>query len=441
MIKTNIRLLAFGLILVIFSACNQPKEQPKQKVITEEETIEKYRFPAEFEPHQAVWVGWSTYENKKGYSTRDLHLNIIKELMPFVNVKIAVQDSTEIMKVKELLVEKDIAEKNISFMIVPHADIWFRDMGPNFLVSPGMKHKIADFNFNVWGYETPDTKGAVIEEKVDEKIAKLLNLEIVSTNVISEGGNREFDGKGTMITTESVELQRNPQMTKSELETEYKRVLGVEKIIWLKRGLYEDDFTFDGLLPGPDDKKSAYTVITTGGHIDEFCRIVAPNKILLAEVSDEKADKDPIAKENKKRLDENYEILKNSTDVNGKPFEIIRIPLPETIYDTLSPGDGVYDYIADLEYKDGSVFPKGEKVTVIPAASYLNFLITNGVVLAQKYWKPGLPESIKERDNEAQTILQKVFPKRKIIMLDAMAANIGGGGIHCITQQEPVLSK
>jgi agmatine deiminase len=107
-------------------------------------------------------------------------------------------------------------------------------MGPNFLVTNDNKLKVADFNFNVWGYEDPSSEGSKMEEEVDRDIANAMKLDVISTRIISEGGNREFNGKGVMLVTKYVETQRNPGKTLEELETEYKRVLGVEKIIWLE---------------------------------------------------------------------------------------------------------------------------------------------------------------------------------------------------------------
>jgi agmatine deiminase len=106
--------------------------------------------------------------------------------------------------------------------------------------------------------------------------------------------------------------------------------------------------------------------------------------------------------------------------------------------DTMRPGDGVYDIIADFTYQDGSKFPKGSPVLVMPAASYLNFLIANGCVLIPRYWKPGMDDRIRERDSSVLQIFQSVFPDKKIIQLNALAVNLGGGGIHCITMNEPV---
>ena len=308
-------------------------------------------------------------------------------------------------------------------------------MGPVFVEDSLGRKVIADFNFDAWGYGDTTEIDTQTEEKYDERIGDHLGIPIISTSMISEGGDREVNGEGTLIVVEAVEMGRNPNMNKEEMEIEFQRMLGVTKVIWLKEGLKEDDHTFRGPIETQDGRK-AYTVITTNGHIDEFARFVNDSTILLAQVDPADMD-DPIGKENHRRMEENYNILKKAVDQDGKPFNIVRIPLPQTILGEMKPGDSVYDYISTLEYEDGSTFPVGEPVTVVAAASYLNFLITDQVVLGQKYWREGLDEAIKKRDEKAAQILQKVFPARKVIMLDALAINFGGGGIHCISMQEP----
>jgi len=366
-------------------------------------------------------------------------MNIIEELAPYVKVSLGAQDEREIEKIEQTLKENNIPDQHVTYYVVPHNDIWTRDMGPIFLKSNTGKLAIVDFNFNVWGYEDASSQGSKVEERVDRIIGNLLKLPTIKTNLISEGGNREFNGKGTLMVTEAVELQRNPNMTRDEIENEFKRLFNVTKVIWLKKGLYEDDLTFMGPLPGRDGEKNVYTVITTGGHIDIYARFANPNTILLAEVSKEEAAKDPIAKVNRERIEENYQILKSATDQDGNPFNIVRIPLPDLIFDTLAPGDGVYDYIKNLKYLNGSTFPDGEEIKVVLATSYLNFLVTNGVVLGSSYWLPGRPESMKIKDAQAKQILESVFPDREIILINTENINIGGGGIHCITQQQPAL--
>ena len=194
----------------------------------------------------------------------------------------------------------------------------------------------------------------------------------------------------------------------------------------------EDELTFRGRLPG-----DVYTVITTGGHVDEFARFADPETILLAEITEEERRTDPIAAISHERLEESFRRLRAATDQDGNPFRIVRMPVPDSLFDTMRKGDGVFDYIQPLDYEDGSRIDPDDEIRVIAAASYLNFQITNGLVLAQKYWKPGMPETVRAKDERALAILADVFPGREVLPLDAMAVNLGGGGIHCILQQEP----
>jgi agmatine deiminase len=182
--------------------------------------------------------------------------------------------------------------------------------------------------------------------------------------------------------------------------------------------------------------KAYYTLLTTNGHIDEFCRWVNDSTVLLARVPRSEM-KNPIDRENNRRMEENYAILRQATDQNGKKIKIIRMPTPKLVYSTMKPQDGVYDIIAAMDFRDKTKFPKEKTINVVAAASYLNFLIVNDLVVAQKYWKPGLSAEIQQQDNVALTILQGVFPNKKIIMIDALSVNLGGGGLHCITMNQP----
>jgi agmatine deiminase len=174
--------------------------------------------------------------------------------------------------------------------------------------------------------------------------------------------------------------------------------------------------------------------------VDEYCRFVSPDTILLAEVTEKEAAGDPVAAENRLRLEENYKILKNAVDQDGRPFKIVRIPVPDMIYFTATPADEAYFSLSSFYYSmDGTSFPYGDPVTVVPATSYCNFLITNNLVLGQKYFVEGsgMPDSVKAKDKKAEEILRALFPDRKVVMVNAIPVNFGGGGIHCLTQQEP----
>lgn len=162
---------------------------------------------------------------------------------------------------------------------------------------------------------------------------------------------------------------------------------------------------------------------------------------LLAEVSDKEAEELESARITKNRLDCAFEMLSAQTDGNGDSFTIIRIPCPTPIYITAVPGDGIYEaweYFKVTEnicdtLHDGTPFPTG-KIKMQPALSYCNFLIANGVVLGQKYWKEGVCDAVREKDEAAQKILESIFPDRKVIMIHTTALNLLGGGIHCITK-------
>ena len=398
----------------------------------ENSPAESFVFPAEFEPHRALWMAWPTYENKRGLPTEPLLIEIIRATVGRVSIELLAQDDAEADRIRTRFRQEGVPHGHVAIHAVPHGDIWMRDMGPIFVRGDRGGLRVVDFGFNMWGYESPDSPNSRLEEAVDRHVAELLGLEVEKSTLISEGGSREFNGRGVMLAVEAVELQRNPGWTLEAMDEEFRRTLGVSKVIWLAEGMAEDELTFRGRLPG-----DVYTVITTGGHVDEFARFADPETILLAEITEEERRTDPIAAISHERLEESFRRLSAATDQDGNPFRIVRVPAPDSLFDTMRAGDGVFDYIQPLEYEDGTSIEPDEEIKVVAAASYLNFQVTNGLVLAQKYWKPGMPESLRDKDERALAILREVFPGREVLPLDAMAVNLGGGGIHCILQQEP----
>ncbi|MDL2239986.1 agmatine deiminase family protein, partial [Bacteroidales bacterium OttesenSCG-928-L14] len=401
--------------LLITISCSSPKRAENLYVINQ---------PAEFDTQEALWLIWPSTDYKEGESVEKVMLSIIEAIAGEEKIVITCKDVALLNHAKEVLKNHFGELKNLTLLELPNNDIWARDMGPIFVRTNQNTMAIADFNFNSWGYTDTLDADTKIEEMYDERVAKRINLPVISSSMISEGGNREVNGKGTLMTTEHVEQGRNPNLTKNEMEAEYKRLLGVKKIIWLKKGLVEDDHTFLGPITTSDGLK-AYTVITTNGHIDEFARFVNDSTILLAQVDSTDLE-NSIALENHKRIEENYKILSEATDQDGKRFTIIRMPLASTIYSTMKPGDYVYESIKTLDYLDGSTFPDGDTINVIAALSYLNFIITNKVIIGQTCWREGMPNELKEKDEKAAQILQSVFPNRKVIMIDALAVNLGG---------------
>jgi agmatine deiminase len=388
--------------------------------------------PGEFESMASIWMAYPVYENIQGRPSQTVQAEMIEALAPHINVDLMVQDETEQQQVEQWLLGMNLPPDRVRLHIVPHTDLWVRDMGPIFLKNPQGQMKIADFGFNTWSYSDPASELATIDESVDRLVARERELPIVRSSLISEGGNREFNGKGTLMVTEAVELQRNPGMTKDEIEAEFKRVFNVEKVIWLKQGLADDDLSYKGKLPG-----DVFTVLTTGGHIDEFARFVNPNTILLAQVTRKERDKDPIARITYERMEENFRILRSATDRDGKPFNIVRMPIPVPIYEMMDGNDEVYKQLKELTYEDGTVISEGSTIKTILAASYLNYVVANDVVLIPAYWQEGRPEIFRQKDRAAKRIFERVFPDRQIVSINPENINAGGGGMHCITQQMP----
>ena len=397
-----------------------------------------FRQPAEYEPMEAVWLLWPRYDHIEGMPNSKVSLDIIAALSPFVKINLVVANDSVRASVQSLLPADLLEYGNVTLYTLPYNEFWTRDMGPVFVVGSDKKMHIADFSFNGWG-TMPETDSLNVEnELLDENVAVALKLPILSTSIVSEGGDREINSKGTLIVSEVVEQGRNTTKTLAEIETAFKNILGAKKIIWLKKGLYEDDHTHLGPINGPNGQK-LYTVLTTNGHVDEYVRWANDSTILLAAVDSADLEHDPIARENAKRLEENYQILRSATDQDGHPLHIIRVPLPRLITGTLRPGDGVYELIKEMDFKDGSKFPTGKPIKAVAAASYLNFLIANGVILMPKYGKPGGDLATLKCDAAAQAALQRAFPDHKIVGIDALAVNWGGGGIHCITMNQPAL--
>ncbi len=424
----KIALLLFTATLLF--SCADAKKETNLVVLNQ---------PAEFDKQEALWLIWPPRNHKESESVEAVTLSIIEAINGTSDIVITCMNKELLYQAQETIKKRFGNQPRLTLLEIPSIEIWARDMGPIFVKTNQKTMAIADFNFNSWGYADTLNVDTKTEEKYDERVAKHFNLPVISSAMISEGGNRELNGKGTLISTETVEMGRNPNMTKKEMEAEYKRLLGIKKVIWLKKGLVEDDHTFLGPITTSDGTK-AYTVVTTNGHVDEFVRFVNDSTILLAQI-DKSELNDPIAFENNKRMEENYKILSKATDQDGKPFTIIRMPLPGTIYNTLQPGDYVYDFIKTLDYKDGNKFPAGKTVKVMAALSYLNFINTNKVIIGQSIWREGMPVALKLKDEKAAQVLKAAFPDRKVIMIDALAVNLGGGGIHCISMQQPALSK
>jgi agmatine deiminase len=239
-----------------------------------------------------------------------------------------------------------------------------------------------------------------------------------------------------LILCEAVALTRNPGKTKAELEVEFKKVLGVTNVIWMKQGL-ADDPNWSRRIDG------RYYGWGTGGHTDEFVRFADPNTILLAWVDESEKDLNPVNRINYERMSENLRILESSKDQDGKPFTVIKVPLPDLVTQSLLVVDSLRGRDEEKFTAANYYLPKerpqvGDSIYRVPASSYLNYLVTNGLVVLPTYTNVGTSN---EKEAKVISIFQKLYPERKVVTIDFMPQNWSGGGIHCSTQQQPSLNR
>jgi len=307
-------------------------------------------------------------------------------------------------------------------------DFWFRDPGPVFLRRRDGGLAIADFLYSNYSNVEPDSfsEKALAHEQIDEDVADRLNLPTVESGLVMEGGSIEVNGKGTLILSE-LTRRRNPHLSREEIEYDLKLTLGQTHVIWLGEGLAEDPQNLQRIVDG-------YYGFGTGGHTDEFVRFLDGRTVLLAWVNEEKRHDNLINEINYERMAHNFEILSRSTDQDGNAIEIIRVPLPEIDLEevTITEDDVVWFQKSD------STLRVGDTIRMPAASSYLNYVVTNGVVLLPRYWREGKTDSQREMDEEVLRLFVSMFDGREIVQIDPLELNRGGGGMHCITQQQPI---
>jgi agmatine deiminase len=335
-----------------------------------------YSMPAEWSRHRATWLSWP--HNRETWPTqlekvREVWLKMAQLLSPYEQVCLLVNDEPARQEVSGLLKKAGATLDSISIFQIPTVDVWMRDYGPTFITN-NAQLAFNDWIFNGWGRKY---KSYEEDDRVAEEIAALLRVPVFNHSVILEGGSIEVNGRGTCLTTEQCLLNenRNPHMSRGEIEVFLKESLGLNHVIWLGEGIVGDD---------------------TDGHIDDIARFVNPTTVVCIEETNSKDD-------NYSLLHENVERLQQARDQDGAKFSIVPLPCPGPVYFQASR---------------------------LPA-SYANFYIANEVVLVPVFDDPG--------DGQALGILQELFPDRKVIGLPCTSVIAGLGAIHCVTQQEPLV--
>jgi agmatine deiminase len=338
-----------------------------------------YFMPAEWEKQDGIWLAWP--EDRVTFPrierVRKRFIEIIAHLTRDEEVYLAVRSNAVRAQVNSLLKKEGVPAGRVHFQIWDYADVWFRDYGPTFIVNRNIQRlAIVQWRFNAWGGKYPPL---VKDGNVPYFISERLGLNLFMPGIVLEGGAIDVNGKGSVLTTEQCLLNpnRNPSPRKHEIEQYLADFLGARHVIWLKSGLAGDD---------------------TDGHVDNVARFVNPDTVVCAFEENE-------SDENYLALRENYEILVRSTNEDGRPLRVLKLPMPPPLVEVV----------------------RGDKQRL--AASYTNFLIGNGVVL--------VPAFNHENDAKAQELLREVFPDRAIIGVDCTDLIYGAGTLHCISQQQP----
>jgi len=390
--------------------------------------------PGEFEPQEYIWLSWVEQGWLGGARYSDVTLDVMRAITPHVRVRLmysAFTSEDESMfrppfrrspaEAKDLLLKRLKSEgvdlSRVELFHHPRPVGAIQDPGPYFLRSADGKLALADY-----ALDHPDPQ----MEAMDREIAAQLGLPTVRSPIASEGGGRQVNGRGTLLLVESVELDRNPGRSRDEIEQEHRRVHGATNVIWLKRGPADEEW---GKL------SDGRWGIGTGGHVDVFARFADERTILLAQVGEDEKDASPILRETYDRMEENYRILSAATDESGRPFRILRVPVPDTMTATAT-----YDSLSKEErwWFEGAA--PGDLIEFYLPAGYLNFIIANGVIVTSRFWREGMPKSQRAKDRQALKVLRRAFPGRRIVQIDVRPLLHEGGGLHCYSRNQPFAS-
>jgi len=354
----------------------QPRETPREL---------GYLMPAEWERHEATWLAWPHNPEDwpgKFQAIPWLYAEIVRLLTSQERVHLLVQSEKEQRRAASILKRAHANLDNVTLHQWPTDRVWTRDSGPIFVRNTEGQVAITDWRFNAWA-KYPDWH---LDDQIPARVAELLHLPewqpTVDLNgeqrrLVLEGGSIDTNGQGVLLTTEECLLsevqQRNPGVSREQLEGAFRDYLGIDQVIWLGRGIAGDD---------------------THGHVDDITRFVGPSTVVTAV---EPNENDP----NHEPLAENLARLRAARTANGKQYTIVELPLPRPV-----------------------VF-RNQRLP----ASYANFYIANGLVLVPTFHDPS--------DRIALGIMADLFPDREVIGIHAVDLVWGLGTLHCMTQQQP----
>jgi len=349
-----------------------------------------YRMPGEFEPHSGCWMLWPERPD-------NWRLGAKPAQQAFVAVATAIAGSEPVsvgVSAAQYANARRLLPGAVRVVEISSNDAWMRDVGPTFVVNDRGGVRGVDWQFNAWG----GLDGGLYfpwdrDDAVAQKVLEIEGRDRYRAPFVLEGGAIHVDGQGTLITTEECLLNRNrnPGLTRDEIEDLLRRYLGVEAVVWLGKGTYMDE---------------------TDGHVDNLCAYVRPAEVVLNWTDDRN---DPQYESSR----EAYERLKEARDARGRRFEVHKLVQPGPLLMTAEEAAGV----------DSAEGTKRRQAGDRLAGSYVNFYLGTKRVVA--------PLLDRKRDGAALRKLKSLFPRHEVVGVPGREILLGGGNVHCITQQVP----
>lgn len=351
-----------------------------------------FRMPGEFEPHSGCWMIWPERPD-------NWRLGAKPAQRAYTAVAEAIAASEPVtMGVSDAQFEhcRAMLAPTVRVVELSSDDAWIRDCGPTFLLDSEGGRRGVDWHFNAWG----GLEGGLYfpwdqDERVAAKVLEIEGADRYRAPIVLEGGSIHVDGEGTVLSTEECLLSRNrnPDLSREQIERVLCDYLGAETVVWLGRGVYNDE---------------------TNGHVDNIACFARPGVVLLTWTEDESDPQHEISRQARERLEA-------ATDARGRALEVVLLPSPGPL--TIAPGEA-----EGVDAVEGTLPRKaGDRL----AGSYVNFYLGNSRIVM-----PLLDERF---DEQAIAVLQGCFPEREVVGVDAREILLGGGNIHCITQQVPAV--
>ena len=349
-----------------------------------------FRMPGEFEPHAGCWMAWPERPDNWRLGAKpaqEAYAAVATAIAASEPVTMAVADD-QFENCRAML------PPEVRVVEVSTDDAWIRDHGPTFVIGGGGECRGIDWHFNAWG----GTNGGLYfpwdrDERVAAKVLEIEGAARYRAPIVLEGGAIHVDGEGTVLTTEECLLNpnRNPELSREQIERILLDYLGAEKVIWLGPGVFEDE---------------------TDGHVDNLACFARPGAVLLTWTDDEDDPQHAISRDARERLEA-------TTDTRGRSLEVILLPSPGPLHISSEEAEGV----------DAGEGTQPRSAGDRMAASYVNFYLGNSRIV--------FPLLDPRHDEEAAAILRRTFPEREVVGVPAREILLGGGNIHCITQQVP----